>query len=128
MSDLYARTFPDEPAAEQPVRELETRVRETRELADHLGVTGSSVGVLEVLREISARIPEGLEMSLRELRIERRSVQARGYAKDFESVGRIRELLAESSRFSEVRVSDVVTDVRAGGKSFSLTLQLGTDP
>ena len=63
-------------------------------------------------------------MALTELNIERRTIQARGYAADFESVDRIRSVLSSYQAFQDVRLSDVVSNPRSGGKSFNLTIRL----
>ncbi len=124
---IRAQTFVGAPAVGNPLEAMEEQAGEMLDLADHLGVTDSGLSSLGVLLEISARVPGNLDLWLSELRIERRSVQARGSAKDFETVGRLREELLGSKEFSDVRVSDVITDPRTGGKTFSLTLALG-DP
>lgn len=121
---VYRTTFPDAEAAADPFAALEARVRETRALASHLGVTGTGLSALEVLREISKRIPPELEVAMTELKIERRTIQARGHAADFESVDRIRALLGSYEAFQDVRLSDVITNPRGGAKSFNLTIRL----
>ena len=83
--------------------------------------------MLEVLRHLSERIPESLEISLTDLRLERHTVRARGYTRDFVSVDRVRAELEKVDVFSQVRLSDVVNEPRRGGKSFSLTIQFTGD-
>jgi general secretion pathway protein L len=124
LSALYAATFADEAPHGDPFAAMESRARTTRELAAHLGVTGSGLSALEVLREISARIPADLEVALDEVKVERFGVEARGYAKDFESVDRVRAELAGYEGFRNVRLTNVVTDPRRGGKSFNVTIRL----
>lgn len=127
LQALRDQTFPDSAPAPYELGAMEAEAREMVELADHLGVTDTGLSSLGVLQEISSRLPDSLDLWLSELRIERRSVQARGSAADFETVGRLREELLGSGEFSDVRVSDVVTDPRSGGKSFTLTIARG-DP
>jgi type II secretory pathway component PulL len=126
LAGVYSLTF-GEGGGSDPFSAMETRVRETRDLANHLGVTGNGLSALEVLREISARIPPDLEVALTELNIERRTIQARGHALDFESVDRIRSDLSQYEEFADVRLTDVVTDPRRGGKSFNLTIRFLED-
>jgi type IV pilus assembly protein PilM len=124
LSTVYASAFPNEPETNDPLRAIEMRVRETRELANHLGVTGNNLSPLEILREISERIPIELDVGLTELQIERYSVQARGYAPSFEAVDQIRAELSKVEDFENVRLSDVVSDQKRGGKNFSLSIRL----
>lgn len=123
-AQVYAETFPEAPPAPNSFAAMQSRMRETRELAEHLGVTGTGRSGLDVLQEISVRIPPDLDIALTELNIERRSVQARGYAPDFESVDKIRKVLSGVEWFSDVRLSDVVNEPRRGGKTFSLAIRL----
>lgn len=125
IGELYSTTFDGAPAPEgDPFDAMELRTRETRALANHLGVTGNGLSALEVLRELSAKIPAELDVGLTELNIERHTIQARGRAKDFESVDRVRAELAGHAWFDDVRLTDVVTDPRRGGKSFNLQIRL----
>jgi type IV pilus assembly protein PilM len=121
---IHRQAFPDAPAPEDPLADIETRVRETRELASHLGVTGNGLSPLEVLARVGERIPENAETGLIELEIERYSVQARGFAPSFEAVDQIRAELSQTEAFENVRLSDVVTDPKRGGKTFSLSIRL----
>ena len=121
---VYQKSFRNASPTQDPVKAIETRVREIRELANHLGVTGANLSPLEVLREIITRMPEQLNIGLTELKIERYSVQARGYAPSFETVDQIRAELSKVEPFENVRLSDVVTDTKRGGKSFRLTIRV----
>ena len=124
VASLYQQTFPNDPVPQDAAPAFDAKLRETRELANHLGVIGGGISVLEVLREISDRIPANLDISLSDLRLERRSVRARGYAQDFVSVDRVRAELEKVDFFERVTLSDVVNEPRRGGKSFSLTIEL----
>jgi type IV pilus assembly protein PilM len=124
LAQVYGETFPEAPPAPNAFAAMQSRMRETRELAEHLGVTGTGRSGLDVLQEISVRIPPNLDIALTELNIDRRTVQARGYAQDFESVDKIRKVLSAVDWFSDVRLSDVVNDPRRGGKTFSLTIRM----
>ncbi len=121
---VYQKSFRNASPTQDPVKAIETRVREIRELANHLGVTGDNLSPLEVLREIITRMPEQPNIGLTELKIERYSVQARGYAPSFETVDQIRAELSKVEPFENVRLSDVVTDTKRGGKSFRLTIRV----
>jgi general secretion pathway protein L len=124
MQSIFSQTFPDAPAVADPLAALETRTREMRELANHLGVTDSGLSVLDVLREISARTPDDLDVSLDDLRIERRSIVARGHSNDFVSADRLKAELAKFSGFRQVLITDVKSDSRRGGKTFMLNIRL----
>ena len=116
-------TFPGADCGEDPWAVMEAQRLETREVADHLGVTGLGLSALEVMRELSERIPASLEISLSELKIESRSLLARGHAKDLESVGRMKKLLSEFEWFEKIPDPSTERDARRGGQTFSLTIK-----
>jgi type IV pilus assembly protein PilM len=124
LESVYSQTFPGDPLPSDPAARIREKLRETRALADHLGVTGTGLSVLEVLRFISDRIPAKVDISLRELTVRAKGIDARGHSPDFESVDRVREELGKVPHFREVVLSDVVNDRKRGGKSFNLTIKL----
>jgi type IV pilus assembly protein PilM len=121
---VYQKGFRNTTPTGDPIEAIETRVREIRDLANHLGVTGHSLSPLEILREIGTRMPQQDDVGLTDLQIERYSVQARGYAPSFETVDQIRAKLSQVKMFGDVRLSDVLTDAKSGGKTFRLTIRV----
>jgi len=124
LESVYSQTFPGEPLPGDPAARIREKLRETRDLADHLGVTGTGLSALEVLRFISERIPADVDVSLRELTVRAKGIDARGHSPDFESVDRVREELSKVPHFRDVLLSDVVNDRKRGGKSFNLSIKL----
>ncbi len=123
--EIYTQVFPEAMPSGQPLEDLETRAAETRELAAHLGVTGKGLSVLEILRQISSLTSESLEISLDELSIERQSIVARGHSADFVSADQLKAELSKFDGFQRVLVTDVKTDTRRGGKTFTVSIRLG---
>jgi hypothetical protein len=103
---------------------MEREFRATRELADHLGVTGHGLSILNALWEISMRVPEELDITFDELRIDRTNVTGRGHTRDFVSADQLRNQLSRIEGFGNVLVSDVINDSRRGGKNFTLKIRL----
>jgi type IV pilus assembly protein PilM len=125
LGEIYRQVFPDAPATDRPLEAFEQRAAETRDLAAHLGVTGSGLSVLEILRQISALTSESLDISFDELSIERKSVVARGHSADFVSADQLKAELSKFEGFKRVLVTDVKTDARRGGKTFTVSIRLG---
>ena len=123
IATICAQVFPQLSCGDASFDAIESEVRTTRELADHLGITGNGLSALDVMRELSERVSPELGISLRELKIERRSLLARGRSKDLGSVDRMREALARVESFEDVRLTNVQTDPRRGGKTFSLMIK-----
>jgi type IV pilus assembly protein PilM len=125
VSSILAQTFPGTDPGADPLKTFEAKAAETRALAAHLGVTGKGLSVLEILRQISALTPESLDVSLDELSIERQSIVARGHSADFVSADQLKAELSKFDGFQRVLVTDVKTDPRRGGKTFTVSIRLG---
>ena len=81
--------------------------------------------MLEILRQISTLTPESLDVSFDELSIERQSIVARGHSADFVSADQLKAELSKFDGFQRVLVTDVKTDPRRGGKTFTVSIRLG---
>jgi general secretion pathway protein L len=124
VGSIYEQTFGGSPEGE-PIAALEARAAETRALAAHLGVTGKGLSVLEILRQMSLLTPPGLDVAFDELTIERQSIVARGHTSDFVSADQLKAELSKFPGFQRVLVTDVKTDTRRGGKTFTVTIRIG---
>ena len=125
VASIFTQTFPDAQPGKDPLKAFEARAAETRALAAHLGVTGKGLSVLEILRQISTLTPESLDVSFDELSIERQSIVARGHSADFVSADQLKAELSKFDGFQRVLVTDVKTDPRRGGKTFTVSIRLG---
>jgi len=124
MAAIYREAIPDQPVPADPMSALQQRLGETEELANHLGLTGSGASPLELLRAIHEPLPDELEISLQELRLEGTRMQATGFAPDFNEVSRFREELAKVPLFRDVSVSNVGKVRSQQGTRFQMTIEL----
>jgi general secretion pathway protein L len=123
---LYAQAFPGQPAPESVVRAMQQAVGQAQSRADTLGVYRGNLSALDVLTEISARIPPDLEVVFEELAIDGHVVQIKGHTPAFGSVDRLRAELAKYEPFSSISVGDITTDARRGGQTFSMRISLSS--
>jgi general secretion pathway protein L len=122
---LYREAFPDQPVPENMLTAMRNGVRDARDRADLLGVYAGNLSALDLLTELSARVPPELPILFEELNIDRQMVRVRGHAESFENVDRLRAELSGFEPFSQIRVSEIQTDSRRGGKTFNLVISLG---
>jgi general secretion pathway protein L len=130
VAALYSEAFPGRPVPADAVAALREAARSARSRADLLGVYGGSYSALDLLAEVSARVPKELAVVFDEFNVDRQTVRIRGYTESFENVDRLRAELARSEPFAQIRVSEIQTDARRGGgtgKTFNLTIQLDED-
>ena len=125
INQLYSEAFPNEAIPRNPIATLSEQIRASEERAEFLGAYGRKSSALDLLTEISSRVPEDLDIRFDELNINRRSVRVKVYAKTFESVDRLKEELSREPAFGAVKVSgDVQKDKRRGGVTFNLNVDL----
>jgi Tfp pilus assembly protein PilN len=80
--------------------------------------------VLLVLFDISARIPSTLDIHVTRLIIDQDSVKLSGTTDAFNNVNRIKDLLAQSERYSEVNIVSATKGNENEGIRFEIKLQL----
>jgi Tfp pilus assembly protein PilN len=97
-------------------------VKNAHDRADFLGVYSSNLSALDILTELSSHVPADLDVVFEEVGIDPNVVRIRGYTKSFEAVERLKSVLSKIPGFSQIQVSEIQTDARRGGKSFSVTL------
>jgi type IV pilus assembly protein PilM len=124
IAKLHEEALPGVPVPDDPLAGIEKQWAATEQLAVHLGVTGGGTSPLDLLREISSSLPAELDVSLEELRIEAKSIKARGVTQDFRSVDRVKEELSKIAAFKEVTAANIQNRQRAAGVTFDLTIDL----
>ncbi len=109
---------------EDSLAAMQTALREAERRAETLGVYRGNLSALDLLTEISANVPKGLEVVFEELSIERDSVQIRGHTPDFKAVDQLTSELKKFPAFSEVVVGASDTDARRGGVNFDVRIRV----
>jgi hypothetical protein len=107
------------------VRSLREAVSSANERADFLGVYRGNLSALDILTEISKRVPSDLEIVLEELAIDKQTIRMRVYADSFQAADRLGAELAKFGPFSQARIGAIETDRKRGGKRFNVTISLG---
>jgi len=114
-SGLYEQAFPGRAAPSNVLSAMQQAVGEAQDRADTLGVYRGNLSALDVLTEISARVPAGLAVVFEEVAIDRQVVQIKGHSPSFGGVDKLRAELAKYEPFSEITVGDITSDAKRGG-------------
>ena len=123
IARLYSEAIPG-PVPASAVAGLREAVRAANERAEFLGVYRGNLSALDVLTEISKRVPPDLDIVFEELSIDRQTVRMRVYAKSFEAADRLGAELAKFAPFAQARIGAIETDRKRGGKRFNVTISL----
>jgi len=123
----YEASFPGQEAPRSVVSSMQQAVTAAQDRADTLGVYRGNLSALDILTEISARVPPDVEVVFEELAIDRQIVQIKGHSPAFGSVDRLRAELAKYAPFSAIVVGDITRDARRGGQTFSMRISLSSE-
>jgi len=123
---LYQEAFPGRPAPGSVLAGMKEAVRSAQQRADTLGIYRGNLSALQVLAEISSRVPDNLDVIFEELAIDRQVIQIKGHSSSFESVDRLKAELEKYTPFSEIKVGEVTSDARRGGRIFNIRISLAS--
>ncbi len=122
VNSEYSAVFPGQAPPANVLAGMRDAVKNAHDRADFLGVYSSNLSALDILTELSSHVPADLDVVFEEVGIDPNVVRIRGYTKSFEAVERLKTVLSKVPGFSQIQVSEIQTDARRGGKSFSVTL------
>lgn len=126
-AQLYSEVISGGTPPEDTVAALSAQVREANDRADFLGVYRGNLSALDVLTELSKRVPEDLEIGFEELSIDRQTIRMRVRAEDFKATDRLQAELQKFAPFAAARIGAIETDRKTGNKRFSVTISLQED-
>lgn len=123
---LWTAAFPSKPVPENTLAALRDEVKAANDRAEFLGVYAGNLSALDVLTEISRRVPADLDVVFEELAIDKQAIRMRVQAKSFESADRLRVELAKFAPFAQAKIGSIETDNKTGAKRFNVTIGLAT--
>ncbi len=126
-AQLWTQAFPDKPVPENLVAALREEVRAAGERAEFLGVYAGNLSALDVLTEISKRVPADLDVVFEELAIDKQMIRMRVQAKSFEAADRLGVELGKFPPFAQARIGAIETDNKTGAKRFDVTISLARE-
>lgn len=118
---IYLNTFPDAKRIVDPLGQMKIALNEASKEAG-VEVSSSRGLVIEVLKDISDRIPKALDMRITRLLIERETVRITGRTDSFNTVNDIKGRLEPSELYESVTISSATLD--QAGKAVQFELQL----
>ena len=126
MVDLYKQTFPEATKVQDPLVEMQARMKSMQGPASPALFLQDEKRVLGLLTDISARIPEAVALRVSRLNIDRESVMLKGTTDTFNAVQAIKSALAASPKFKNVQIVSATADKdkKKGAVRFEVQLQL----
>ncbi|MCH7868451.1 MAG: pilus assembly protein PilM [Myxococcales bacterium] len=123
---LYAEVMPGGPV-KNPVPALSQALREAQDRSDFLGIYSTDLSAVDLLAELSRRIPADVKVQFEDININRRVVKIKVLGESYETADRLKSLLAKSAPFASAEVDKVKSTRGGSSKRFNLTLKLVSD-
>lgn len=124
--ELYTEVIPGG-RVDNPVTALGQALREAQDRSDFLGIYGTNLSAVDLLAELSRRIPNDVKVQFEDINIDRRVVKIKVLGESYQSADRLKNLLARSAPFAHAEVDKVKSTRGGAGKRFNLTLSLSTN-
>lgn len=126
MNAMYHQTFPGGPEkVDRPYLFMQSKMREMDGTEVALPLFSGRKRILDILTDISARIPDDLSLHVSRLVIDPEGVQLKGTTDAFNNVDVIKNRLAASGRYAEVKIVSATADKKKGTVRFEIHLRLG---
>ena len=128
IASEVARLYEDAvgtPAVGDPVKALGNEVYAARDRADFLGVYGGNLSALDLLSELSRRIPNDLNIRVLEINITGRVIRLKVAANDFEAAERLTSVLNAEAPFENAEVKGGIESTKDGTR-FTVSISLSS--
>jgi Tfp pilus assembly protein PilN len=119
IKEVFRKTFPEATRIVDPVQQMRVKIKEMKK-STRPGVRGQ--GVLQILKEISQRVPKSLDMHVTRLVVDPETVRMSGDTDTFNAVDTIKNRLEPSAHFSAVTITSANRD--RTGKRFQFEIKL----
>ncbi|WDP88822.1 MAG: PilN domain-containing protein [Desulfobacter sp.] len=127
---VYQRTFPRSGPvpAHAPLMLMESKVKQARLSRPGQGATAlpqvPRIGVMEILHELSARIPGDIDVEITRLALNHDRLVLTGLTANFNHVDRIKGLVQASPRFKNVSIQSAAADKTGKQVRFKFILEI----
>ncbi|MFZ5797927.1 MAG: type II secretion system protein GspL [Desulfobulbaceae bacterium] len=125
MEALYRETFPEATRVIDPLTQMQANIKEIQAPSISTPVFSGDKRILNILADISARIPQDLTIHVTRLVIDQDSVQIKGDTDTFNNVNVIQGNLRKSPLFENVSIISAAADKESSMVRFELRLQAG---
>jgi type II secretory pathway component PulL len=124
MTQVFKETFPEIKSVRYPFKEMQAKMRETRGTAALQADTGPHVRSIDIINNISEKIPASITVNLNRLVIQPENVLISGTTDTYESVDTIKSRLESIQQFEKVTISSANLDRSGKEVQFMLKVEL----
>ena len=124
IRELFSQTFPDVTNIVDPMHQMRTRIAELKSASGTGTVPGisKSNSFLDILNDISERIPAELEIQVDRMVVDQDGIQIRGTTDTFNTVDSIKKGLESSEKYRDVIIASANLDKSGKGVRFEIKM------
>jgi general secretion pathway protein L len=123
VNAVFKETLPEVSRIVNPVQQLQIKIDETRDVFRAGSQGQENIRKLAVLAELSARIPESLQINISRLVADQDDVRIKAETSDFNTVDNVKKELEKSNMFGSVVISSANLAPKGGEVRFELKLE-----
>ncbi len=123
IEEVFQQTFPDVKRIVDPVQQMRVKIDEIKRSAVSSTGIDSKNRVLDLIREISQRVPKALDVNITRMVIDPETVRISGKTDTLTTVDNIKNRLESSTHFSTADISSANRDRRGKRIQFEIKLQ-----
>lgn len=127
MAAIYTSTFPGVTKIQDPYAEMQARVKSAQGPGASAPLLVAEKRVLNLLADISRRIPADLDLRVSRLSIDREAVLIRGTTATFNAVETIKSSLSASPRYKSVQIVSATADKDKKDGAIRFEIQMQTE-
>jgi general secretion pathway protein L len=122
MMEVFKQTFPEVTRVRRPLEDMQSKMKEIKGSAVSMPGMGSDQKVLDLLKDISERVPSALDVHVSSMVVDPETVRISGETDTFNTVDSLKHGLETSAYFSEVTIS--AANLNRSGKKVQFELKL----
>lgn len=124
MTQVFKETFPEVQTVRYPFQEMQAKMRETKGNAALQAETGPHVRSIDIINNISEKIPANITVNLNRLVIQPENVLISGTTDTYDAVDAIKSRLEQIQQFKKVSISSANIDRSGKEVQFMLKVDL----
>jgi general secretion pathway protein L len=122
IKELFSETFPEVTNVVDPMHQMKTKISELKKASGAAPGINSDRTFLEILNDISDRIPARLELKVDRMVVDRDGIQLRGTTDTFNTVDSIKKGLESSDKYHDVTIASANLDKSGKGVRFEIKM------
>ncbi len=123
ITQVFKETFPDVKRIVDPAHQMKVKINEIKKTASSLPGIGTETKVLDLLRDVSVRIPESADVNISRMVVDTDTVLMKGETDTFNTVDMIKKGLEPSDFFGAVTISSANLDRSGNRVTFEIKLE-----